>query len=61
MRYAIVEDPWGSFLLFDDETNMPAEIDGEPLYGLSREEAEVAAVRAEASARMSDWRLIKAA
>lgn len=61
MRYAIVQDPWGSFLVFDDETNMPVEIDGEPLYGLSRQEAEAAAARADASERAATWRRIKAA
>lgn len=39
-RYEIIEEPSGSFALLDLITGVPAEIDGQPLVGLSREQAE---------------------
>ena len=60
MRFEIIEEPSGFFLVFDLETDMPAEIGGEPLFGLSHEEAEATAIAAEQLAGISSRREIRA-
>ena len=41
-RYETIMEPTGAWAIFDVLTGLPAEFDGRPMIGLSREEADLA-------------------
>ncbi|MBZ9989730.1 hypothetical protein LB572_21770 [Mesorhizobium sp. BH1-1-5] len=48
MRFAVMQDPCDDWLVCDLVCDLPAEMDGRPLIGLTRAEAEQLADRANA-------------